>query len=94
MIGVIKKKVKKAHKQSKVFRTALREQAFQYILAAFGLVAGLAWNDAIKALIEAIFPLQKNTVAAKFIYAILITGIMVFIANHLIKIFKENREKR
>jgi len=68
----------------------LREKAAGYITAAFGLVAGLAWNDAIKSLIEYWFPLDKNSIAAKFIYAVLITVVLVIVSSYLIRMFKRN----
>jgi len=66
-----------------------------YILAAFGLVAALAWNDAIKSLIEYFFPLNKNTVLIKFTYAILITFIVVIISVYLKRLLsdKDNETK-
>ena len=68
---------------------ATKEQIMGYIITAFGLVAGLAWNDAIKSLIEYIFPLSPNTLLLKFIYAILITLVVVLISNYLIKLIKK-----
>jgi len=68
----------------------LREKTAGYITAAFGLVAGLAWNDAIKSLIEYWFPLDKNSIAAKFIYAVLITVVLVIVSSYLIRMFKRN----
>jgi len=66
-----------------------------YILAAFGLVAALAWNDAIKILIEYFFPLKRNTVLIKFTYAILITFIVVIISIYLKRLLsdKDNETK-
>ncbi len=50
-----------------------------YILAAFGLVAGLAWNDAVKTAIDRFFPLDQGNILIKFIYALAITVIVVVI---------------
>lgn len=47
----------------------LRGRTLGYVSAALGLVAGLAWNDAIRAAIETIFPLSKDTIMVKFLYA-------------------------
>lgn len=69
-----------------------RERISGYVIGAFGLVASLAWNDAITALIEKVFPLGKDTVVAKFIYALLITIILVIIAVYMVKFFKEENE--
>ncbi len=66
-----------------------------YVVGALGLTAGLAWNEAIKALIEYLFPLSKNNLVAKFIYASIITLVVVVISVYLVKLFdrKEKAEK-
>jgi hypothetical protein len=67
------------------FSENVREKTLQYTITAFGLVAGLAWNDAVAALIQALFPIAKDTVLAKFIYAIIITGIVVIVGIYLVQ---------
>ncbi len=68
------------NQQQNDLRKEIRRQSFGYILAAFGFVAGLAWNDAIKALIDFVFPLGTQGLLAKFIYAVAVT-ILVIIAT-------------
>jgi len=46
------------------------------ITTAFGLIAALAWNEAIKAIIMAVFP-QQSGITGLLIYAVLITIIAV-----------------
>lgn len=88
----IKEKIKNG---SREIKKEIREKTSGYILAAFGLVAALAWNDAIKSLIEYFFPLNKNTVLIKFTYAILITFILVIISVYLKRLLsdKDNETK-
>lgn len=69
------------------FSGEVRERAVGYITAAFGLVAGLAWNDAIRALIDALFPLAEQSVLAKFVYASVLTVVVVIVTVHLLKRF-------
>jgi len=52
-----------------------------------GLVAGLAWNDAIKSLIEFFFPNQQNTVLAKIVYAAVITLVVVILSIIVSRLF-------
>ncbi|HCP08242.1 MAG TPA: hypothetical protein DIT25_00350 [Candidatus Moranbacteria bacterium] len=61
-----------------------------YIAAAFGLVAGLAWNEAVKALIEEFLPRSQNHVAAKFIYAFFITLVLVLVTLYLARFTAED----
>ena len=68
----------------------VRERTLGYVIAAFGLVAGLAWNDAVKALIEYLFPLKESTLSAKIIYALLITLIVVACTMYLNHLFQKD----
>ena len=52
------------------------EKMAALMTAAFGLVAALAWNDAIKALFQEVFG-APDQLAAMFTYAVLITIIAV-----------------
>ena len=60
----------------------VRDKTLGYIMAGLGFVAGLAWNDAIKTAIEALFPLQRDSMWVKFLYAAVIT--LVVVAGSLI----------
>ncbi|MDD4049838.1 MAG: DUF5654 family protein [Candidatus ainarchaeum sp.] len=55
--------------------------------SAFGLVAALAWNDAIKALFTSIFG-SAGTIIAMFLYAIIVTIIVVWVTMRL-SVFSE-----
>jgi len=78
-----KKELTEELKKTVVSRT------IEYIIIAFGLVAGLAWNEAIKGLIDYLFPVTANSVLAKFIYAIIITVMVVVISIYLIRVFNK-----
>lgn len=58
------------------------EKIIQLMTAAFGLVAALAWNDAIQSLFTTIFG-EAGDLAAKFTYALIITAIVVFVTIRL-----------
>ena len=69
----------------------VREQTVGYIATALGLVAGLAWNEAIKGLIDSIYPAGNGGLGAKFIYAIVITIAIVVVSSYLLRFSqKEN----
>ena len=72
-------------------RSNVKEKTLSYILAAFGLVAGLAWNEAVKALIEYFYPASQNNLTAKFLYAILVTLIVVIISTYLVRLSPEKK---
>ncbi|OGZ69815.1 MAG: hypothetical protein A3D35_00900 [Candidatus Staskawiczbacteria bacterium RIFCSPHIGHO2_02_FULL_34_9] len=67
----------------------VREKTIGYILAALGLVAGLAWNEAIKGSIDSIFPNSGNGLFVKFFYAVVVTLIVVIISMYLGSLIRE-----
>jgi hypothetical protein len=70
----------------------IRGRAVGYISGAFGLVAGLAWNEAIVGLINVLFPLSKNSVLAKFVYAIILTVVVVVVVMNLDRLLRTEKE--
>ena len=84
--------IERIKKEGAQLKEEMRNKFKGYIVAAFGLVAGLAWNEAIKSLIEYFFPLNKNSIWAKFIYAIVITFVLVLVTIYINKLLakKEN----
>lgn len=84
--------LQKIKEEQRRLRSAVRERMVGYVLAALGFVAGLAWNDAIKSTIEAIFPVSSNGILAKFIYAAIVTvGVAVF-AYYISKFLMPKKE--
>lgn len=71
----------------------VKQQIVGYIVAALSLVAGLAWNDAVKATIEYFFPANNHTFWAKIMYAILISIIVVVISYILVRGITEEEKK-
>ncbi len=83
----------KLTEEKKVLQGAVRERTGEYLVAALGLVAGLAWNDAIKSLIEELFPIAKNTIVVKFGYAVLITVVVVIASVYIIRFIGGGEKK-
>ena len=78
---------KKLSEEKQKLRKEIREKVVGYVGAGLGLIASLAWNEAIKAGIESLFPLNQDTILAKFIYAGAMTLILVVVTTYLIKLF-------
>lgn len=78
------KKVKPLKEMGEVKRE-FKEKTITLILGGFGLVAALAWNEAIKSLFETLFK-KSNELIGKFIYAIIVTVIVVIVSMRLKKI--------
>ena len=78
----VAKKIKEEIEQTK---RALKEKTTTLIIGGFGLVAALAWNEAIKSLFETYFK-ESSGLMGKFIYALIITLIVVIVSIRLGKI--------
>lgn len=72
----------------------VREKTLGYIITSFGLVAGLAWNDAIKAFIDRFYSDPGNGLKAKFLYASLLTVIVVIVSLYVARLFKVDKKKK
>jgi len=81
----IKEELEKIKKTGSELKSSVHEKTIGYITAALGLVVGLAWNDAIKSLIDSLFPVGSGSIIAKFLYAAFITVVVVVIARALVK---------
>lgn len=90
----VKKVEKKITSKQKRVREEISQKTLGYILTAFGLVAGLAWNEAIKSLIEFLFPFNRDTLLAKFTYAFLMTLVLIIVSIHLANIFGLKSKKK
>lgn len=82
--------MKEESTKEKNIKSEIINKTVTLMLAGLGLVAALAWNDAIQSLVNLLFPLQKNTVMAKFFYAFLITAGIVIVSMRLKKIKANN----
>ena len=90
----MKQKFEKIKKEQEKLGKEIKDKTMGYILAALGFVVGLAWNDAIKAVIEYFFPLDKNSIFAKLMYAFLVTIIIVIATVYFMKSNNDKEEEK
>ncbi len=76
---------------TKSLRLELLQKMSELATAGFGLVAALAWNDAIQSFFKDLFGEQSAT-WAKFVYAVLVTLIVVFITLKLGSLISKLKE--
>jgi hypothetical protein len=80
--------LKKVKNEVEKVKREFKEKTLTLILGGFGVVAALAWNEAIKSLFETLLP-KSSALIGKFIYAIIVTGIVVFVSYLLKKVSEE-----
>jgi hypothetical protein len=68
------------------------DKLVELVTAAFGLVAALAWNTAIQELFSVIFP-EAGDLIAKFLYAIVVTVVVVFVTIRLGRLAERMKEQ-
>lgn len=69
---------------------SVARKSLELMTAAFALVAALAWNDAVQSLFARVFGTDRGLLA-KFLYAVLVTVVVVGIGlrlSHLTKKFE------
>src|SRR4030042_1598691 len=70
------------------------DKVITLMTGAMGLVAALAWNDAIRKLFERVFGTQgSGDITAMFIYATVITAAVVLVTYRLTRIVERMKKK-
>jgi uncharacterized membrane protein YjjP (DUF1212 family) len=90
----LKQKVRALEDEKNRVERDLRKITAGYIIAAFGFVAGLAWRDVSMALVEYLFPMSKDTILAKFIYAILVSIALAFATIYVVRFIGKTKKKK
>lgn len=80
------------NQKKKSLKLEILEKLASLITAGFGLVAALAWNEVIKEFFATVFP-KPNVLLGKFIYAIVLTIIIVIVTVKLGDIIGKIKEK-
>lgn len=93
-MAAVKNKIESIKDKGAELEREVREKTLGYILTSFGLVAGLAWNQAIKAFIDRYFSSPGNSLKAQFLYAILMTVIVVAVSLYLSRIFRVKKDDK
>lgn len=77
---------KEQKQEERAFHEELLKELVTLSTSGFGLVAALAWNEAIQSFvkdyIKTFFPAQSEIIS-KFLYAIIITAFAVFVTYQL-----------
>lgn len=84
---------RKRSQQALRIKQEVRKKTAGYIVGAFGLVAGLAWNDAVRALIDLYFPAAQGSVWAKFGYAAVVTVLVVIAGLYVARLLVRKEEE-
>lgn len=89
-----KLELRKLKTEKDKIETAFKRRTEGYIITAFGIVAGLSWNEAVQALMGYLFPIEKDTILAKFLYAVIMTAILVFMSLYVVKFINKNDDSK
>lgn len=73
----------KQKEEIKELRSTFFSKTVTLLLGGFGLVAALAWNDAIQTLFKQLFAETSGGLVAKFLYALVVTGILALVSIKL-----------
>nr|CBH38978.1 hypothetical membrane protein [uncultured archaeon] len=74
------------------FTVEVLDKLTALMITGFGLVAALAWNDAIKLLFKEVFGMHE-ALWAMFAYAIFVTILIVLITIYLSRLLRIAKEK-
>lgn len=89
----LKNHAAKLKEKSKELEKEVRGKTVGYILGGLGVVAGLAWNDTIKAIIGRFFPGERTGIFAHLAYASLMTILVVIAGIYLSRLIQKENKK-
>lgn len=79
-------RINKIKNEGERITSEVRDRSMTYIAGGLGIVVGLAWNEAIKSLIDYFYPATgANSISAKFIYAVIITIVVVLVTMYIVR---------
>ena len=82
-------------KEEETLHVFFIEKVVTLMTGAMGLVAALAWNDAIRKLFERIFGTQgSGDITAMFIYAAVVTTAVILVTYRLTRIVERMKKKK
>ena len=88
------KEEKLSKKEEATLHVFFIEKVITLMTGAMGLVAALAWNDAIRKLFERVFGTQGGgDITAMFIYAAIVTTAVVIVTYRLTRIVEKMKKK-
>ncbi len=70
-------------------RKEFLDKLYTLVIAAFGFVAALSWNEAVLAIFKKYYS-DNGEITAKLIYAIIVTAVMVFITISISRLKVKN----
>lgn len=89
-------KIKKPLKLGRDFQKEVLKQMITLSSAGFGVVAALAWNEAIQAFVNEYIVTYLSVgsgIASKFIYAVVITIVAVLVTYQLTRLIREKEDE-
>ncbi len=73
-------------------RETFKERVLTIVIASLGLIAALAWDDALKHLFEKLFG-GEASLAEEVLYALIITIVAAAVSVYLAKLYNKREEK-
>mgnify|MGYP000042568013 CR=1 FL=1 len=90
----LKGQFRKLEEEKRKIEIAFKNQLGTILIAAFAFVAGLSWREVINSIMDYLFPLSKDTILAKFVYAVVLTFFVALMYVYVARFLnKENHKK-
>ncbi|MFA7286238.1 MAG: DUF5654 family protein [Patescibacteria group bacterium] len=89
----IQQNLEQEEKQQLSLLVEVLEKVNTLATAGFGLVAALAWNDAIHLIFERLFPEPGNGIGLQLLYAIFVTIVVVVVTLQLARYTSRIKER-
>jgi len=89
----LKGQFRKLEEEKRKIEATFKSQLGTILIAAFAFVAGLSWREVINSLMDYLFPLSKDTILAKFLYAIVVTFFLTLTGLYVVRFINRSSHK-
>ncbi len=89
----LKGQFRKLEEEKRKIESAFKNQLGTILIAAFAFVVGLSWREVINSIMEYLLPINKDTVLAKFVYAVVLTFFLTLIYVYVTRFLNKENHK-
>jgi len=89
----LKGQFRKLEEEKRKIEATFKSQLETILVAAFAFVAGLSWREVINSLMDYLLPLNKDTILAKLLYAIVVTFFLTLTGLYVARFINRSGHK-
>jgi len=76
------------------FETDFKSKALGFAITGFSVIVGMSYNETLKTIINRFFPLNSDVIAARILYSLVLTLLLVILIDYIQRLDNEAQKKK